>query len=175
MFPRAQGKPRPPRFFRLTIDASEPRTAGPRRARRWLTRRRGGAEQSHSLRVLRASAYAMPWCMDGNLLSAERSWSATPTGLTVDDRFKHEIEILASPKRPTVGVARWRIVRLYLCHGLPFKWRLSPFAPWRFQRRVRMCIRTLHCSRERLRGDIGGQIPPLQVVLRRVQDFFKKL
>ncbi len=36
---------------------------------------------------------------------AQRPRSATPTGLTVDDHFNHENEILASPKPPTVGVA----------------------------------------------------------------------
>jgi hypothetical protein len=66
-----------------------------------------------------------------------RPGSATPTGLTVDDDFKHEDEILASLKSPTVGVALWRPVRRLgvddhggdELHGLPVK--ISDlFFPW---------------------------------------------
>ena len=82
------------------------------RFRQGVTRRRGGrgaiqsSPRSPRLRVGPALVE-----VDGNFLAAERPRSATPTGLTVDDHFKHEIEILASPKPPTVGVALWRLVR----------------------------------------------------------------
>lgn len=39
-----------------------------------------------------------------DLGGTHRPGSATPTGLTVDDQYKHENEILVSPKPPTVGV-----------------------------------------------------------------------